>query len=827
MATKWSGRYFMVNALATVPRTTSSRFLVGRNRAVTMSQLYQHASKRARLARVHRRLSGVWKYILMFLSLALLGIGVLALVNSQAFGWAVASLALWPLMPLLWDERYLKNLPANRGKRLDDRLEVDLLARLPAKLNRTNLVEAMGQSRSVQFMMVRAGLSPQLLSDGLDDEKIMIAWQHALGLRPSGVVRASELFAGLISVDPVAREILPRLQLDLADVDEVANWYDRLEGLISDYHAPRFTGGVARDWSFGYTPVLSRFGVNISEQVSHGVDSTLTFEPHQEALSFMKQIFSSGGRQNVALVGPTGSGKTAIVKAFASLLLSSNSQVSANLKFRQVVSLNAASLISAASGRGEIEELLNTLLVEAYRAKNIILCLDDAQLFFEDGVGSVDVSNLLQPALDGGVLRVILTMDEQRFLQISQRNPALAQSLNRFSVVSASQSETIRVMQEQLLVTEYQQKATYMYQALHEAYRLSERYLYDLAQPGKALQLLSVAGQYAESGLVTAVSVQRAIEQTRGIKVGSNATADDKELLLNLESRIHERMINQTRAVTLVSDALRRARAGVRNEKRPIGTFLFLGPTGVGKTELAKSLASVYFNGEDQLLRLDMNEFVGPNDVNRLIADGADDPNSLCAQVAKQPFSVVLLDELEKAHDSVLTALLQVLDEGILRDIKGREVSFRDAIIIATSNAGADRIRQHIELGEELEQFESALTDELISSGQFRSEFLNRFDEIVLFRPLKPAELVQVVDGILAGVNKTLEPQKIAIEVAQELKEWLVVNGNDPRLGARPMRRMVQRVVESTVAKRLLAGEVQPGETVSLTLADLPTEMKG
>ena len=261
-----------------------------------------------------------------------------------------------------------------------------------------------------------------------------------------------------------------------------------------------------------------------------------------------------------------------------------------------------------------------------------------------------------------------------------------------------------------------------------------------------------------------------------------------------------------------------RARAGVRNENRPIGTFLFLGPTGVGKTELAKALASVYFGGEERMIRLDLNELVRPEDVSRLIADGANDPTSLTAQTMKQPFSVVLLDEIEKAHPAVLSTLLQLLDEGILRDIKNREVSFRDAIIIATSNAGADRIREYIERGYQLEQFEQQFTDELISSNQFRPEFLNRFDEIVVFRPLEKPELMQVVDMILAGVNKTLALQKISVQVEENAKLHLVEKGYDPRLGARPLRRVVQRAVENTVAKQMLAGSVAPGSTITINL---------
>jgi ATP-dependent Clp protease ATP-binding subunit ClpA len=277
-------------------------------------------------------------------------------------------------------------------------------------------------------------------------------------------------------------------------------------------------------------------------------------------------------------------------------------------------------------------------------------------------------------------------------------------------------------------------------------------------------------------------------------------------------------MVNQTRAVGVVSDALRRARAGVRNQDRPIGTFLFLGPTGVGKTELAKSLAAVYFGGDDRIVRLDMNEYVAADDLSRLIADGADNPSSLTAQVMKKPFSVVLLDEIEKAHPNVLSALLQLLDEGILRDIKNREVSFRDVILIATSNAGADKIREHIDRGIDIVKYEPQFIDELINSNQFRPEFLNRFDEIVIFKPLNKPELLQVLDLIIKGVNKTLDLQKVSVNVTSDAKDYLVEYGYDPRLGARPMRRVVQKAVENTVAKLMLSGRVEPGSVIEINL---------
>jgi len=538
-------------------------------------------------------------------------------------------------------------------------------------------------------------------------------------------------------------------------------------------------------------------------------------------LGQLQTIFSGAGRQNIALVGGLGAGKTTVVRAFAERLFDPGGGMPKQLRFRQVVGLDAGAMLRAARNRGELEDIVNRLFVEAFRAKNIILFRDDAQLFFEDGNGSVDLSSILLPVLEGGRLQLILAMDEQAYLRITQRSPGVAAVMNRINIPPTSESETMLVMQDQVLQIEHKHAVTFLYQALKEAYRLSERYMRDMVQPGRAVRLLEQAARFAEGGFVTAQSVAACIEQTSGVKVGRSDDAAEREQLLRMEDLIHERMVNQTRAVQVVSDALRRARAGVRNEKRPVGTFLFLGPTGVGKTELAKALSAVYYGGEDRLVRLDLNEFVRPEDVSRLLADGANDPHSLTASILKQPFSVVLLDEIEKAHPQVLTTLLQLLDEGVLRDINNREVSFREAIVIATSNAGAEQIRERISRGEPLEQFEKQFVDELIDTQQFRSEFLNRFDEIVVFRPLNQDELGQVVERMITEVNKTLAPQKIQVQLAPEAVQKLAAIGYDPRLGARPMRRTVQRCVENLVAKQVLSGALQPGQTITITPADI------
>jgi ATP-dependent Clp protease ATP-binding subunit ClpC len=785
---------------------------------------FNYASKRAVQARIGRRIHGIWQRLLPVIAVLLILSGAGVIILGISAGWILIGLSALPVMLGQWHTHHLAHIPSSKvAKTIDDILSADILGQLPKNPSPRDIATAVGNVSSGQFFGARFGVTSRFLQDiaSEDASATSIVWQEALAVREQlGLdhISGSVLVVALARALPNHESLLAHLHLDDDDLLRGVRWQQHVRELVAAHSKPRRTGGIARDWSFGYIPLLTRFGQNISEQIMRSGLLTSNLEAHTDALNQMLSTFGEAGRQNAVLVGPAGVGKTTIVHAFAEKLLNADGKLSENLKFRQVFILDASALISAAPGRGELESVVMQVLSEAYTAKNIIICLDNAQLFFEEGVGSVDLSNVLLPIIEAGRLRIILTMDEQRFLQIGQRNAALVNALNRISVKAASKDETLVVMQDQLIITEFQRKVTFMYQALEEAYRLSERYVHDLAMPGRAIKLMESAAGYSENGLVTITSVQKAIETTMDIKVGVASGDDEREKLLNLENLIHERMINQTRAVGVVSDALRRARAGVRNQNRPIGTFLFLGPTGVGKTELAKALADVYFGGENRMIRLDLNEYVRSEDVSRLIADGATDPSSLTAQAMKQPFSVVLLDEIEKAHPNVLTTLLQLLDEGILRDIKNREVSFRDTIVIATSNAGADRIREYIDRGYQLEQFETQFIDELISSNQFRPEFLNRFDEIVTFRPLSKEELVQVIGLILMGMNKTLALQKITVNVAQDAKLFLVDKGYDPRLGARPMRRVVQRAVENTVAKQMLSGNVAPGSTIEISL---------
>ena len=763
--------------------------------------------------------------LMLVLFIALLTGGIALLYLQYAISWTLLGFSVLPAMLIFWAQTALATIPPGHSDHFTDIISEDLLLLLSSHTTPADFAQILPKTPSGVFLMTRFGLSVPFFTElsGFLPPTTEPIYRTARAIREatqSEEITGAVLAVAIIANFPHYDSLLAQLQLTMDDLYQGVIWFNHLSGMVKDARKPVRTGGIARDFTFGYTPTLQKYAINLSERYS-GAHTHLQQADHTKIITQIIDTFTHGGRQNVALIGAYGSGRSTIVNALAELLMDADSRIPTSLKYRQIYSLDAPSLISSTDSESELEYTMINILNEIYSAKNIILCLDNAHLFFEEGPGSVDIANLLLPVLESGSIRIILIMDDQKFLEISAKLPALANSLNKIIVTPSDRTETLRILMDQAPLLEYHKHVIYTYRSLTEAYRLSEQYIHDVEMPGKAKLLLESAASYAEGGLVTATSVQTAVEKSYGVKVKVASDTEDRAKLLSLESLIHERMIDQVEAVSAVANALRRAAAGVKHAGRPIGTFLFLGPTGVGKTELAKTLSEVYFDGEDHIIRLDMNEFVSAADVSRLIRDGASDPLSLTAQVSKQPFSVVLLDEIEKAHPSVLTTLLQVLDEGILRDEHNREISFRDCIIIATSNAGATEIRDRIAAGAHIDDFKDSLIESLISSGEFKPEFLNRFDEICLFKPLSKDDLIQVLDIIIASVNHTLEPQKISVTVTPEAKQLLIDKGYDPKMGARPMRRIVQKTVENIVASAILSGHATPGSTLTITPTDL------
>lgn len=796
---------------------------------------YNHPrTKKARLGRafLRPRTQALIKLAIAVLSASA---GLMA-VFSLELGAITLAIALVFINLQLWLHGEMVRLPAkmpigSEELNLHEALDRRVLGRLQPDIASPKLIwrSVRGMWRQ-QFFSVRYGMGMEIFDTALSDkpEDGPAVWQKAVELahkENQGSITGAALTVALLMSIEGYDEWIAQLHLEPNDLIVGIDWQRHIE-LVAERIAHRsHMGGLARDWTAGYTPTLNRLGHNVSLDIQYGGFLHRDLKVHRDTVDQVLYQLSSGGRPNVALVGNVGVGKTTTVHSFAQRILFDKS-VPENIRYHQVYTLNAPSLLAQVTDRASLEFVMLSILAEARAAQNIILFLDEAQLFFNQGTGAVDLSNILLPVLENGAIRIIMAMSPNQWQTLSAHNQALAGLINYLAIREPDEQDTKRIMEDQVLLIEQKHGVVFMYQALNEAYRVADRYMHDIAFPGKAIRVMEAAVNKAAGGkLVTEESVQKAIETTLGVKV-QGASREEKQQLLNLEDQIHERMVNQKRAVKVVSDALRRARSGVGNPRKPIGTFLFLGPTGVGKTELAKAIADVYFGGESEVVRVDMNEFVQSNSIDRLLEVATEAGTSLLAKIRKQPFSVVLFDEIEKAHPDVVNVFLQLLDEGIMRDNANREISFRDAIVIATSNAGADHIRANIEAGKQLEDFEQQFVDGLIDAGDFRPEFLNRFDEIVVFRPLNKEELLQVVDLLIASVNRVLARQKVQVSLQLDAKQWLVEHGYDARLGARPLRRMVQRSVENIVAKKILSEDFRPGSTLTLTAHDLESTIE-
>lgn len=783
------------------------------------------SSRRARKARFYLKISSKYAGKLLFSVSILSFTSALALfIAKNPLGYALLTPAVLVIMIRIWQVGELDSLGEKVSpKSIDGFLDPQILARLKTtQPSAFDVWTAAHETESRWFFQNRYILHPSIFEQFLNKESgsASAVWTQADELQKkyqTSGYPASVVIIALLKTIPNIEELLKRIKLEYKDLELGIDWVEEIKAKRRLVKQKRHFGGLARDWAYGYTPTLRYLGHNISEEIQYSgfFADTAT---HRQLVDQMIKSMSSGGIRSMTLVGEIGTGKTTTMYAFAERILQ-DASLPKNIGYNQVVSLDAPSLVSQATRPGELEALVLKILNEAQRAKNMILFFDDAQVFFGQGTASVDLSNILVPVLESGSVRLIFAMTPKEWQNIGAGNSSLASKLQPLQVQPSNEADTLHVLKDTILFVEGQQGVLYTHQALKEAFKLGSRYVDNQAMPGAALSVLKAAAPIARDGYITAEVVQQSIESSLGVKV-QKATGDETGKLLNLEDEIHKYVINQKQAVSVIANALRRSRSGVGNPERPVGTFLFLGPTGVGKTELSKALARVYFGDEKSIIRVDMNQFVSADDVNRLITPMLGEQLGFLGQVRKQPFSVILLDEIEKAHRNVVNLLLQALDEGVMRDVDNKPVSFKDAIIIATSNAGADEIRKQISEGKDIAKLQSELVDIVIDRNIFAPELINRFDEVVVFRPLNQEELLQVIDLIISGINKTLDNQKVEVELTNEAKKWLVEKGYDAKLGARPMRRVVQRYVENILAKQLLQQTAGSGSKIKLDVKD-------
>ena len=605
------------------------------------------------------------------------------------------------------------------------------------------------------------------------------------------------------------------------------------------------------------------------------------------------RILSRRTKNNPALIGEAGVGKTAIVEGLAQKILAND--VPEPLMGKRVLALDLGAMVAGSRFRGEFEERLKAALDEIKSAQGeIILFIDELHTVVGAGaaMGAIDASNMMKPALARGELQCVgaTTLDEYR-LHI-EKDAALERRFAPVYIEEPTVEETIEMLRGLRLRYEAYHNLTISDDALEAAARLSHRYVTDRHLPDKAVDLIDEAAAKLRIAIYSMPTelkeMKRQIEelatkeeeawQRRNYEQAANFKSQrlllekefyqkretwskeknldevvDKEdiaevvaawtgipvnqvletetkKLLHMEERLHQRLVGQDEAVSVVSDAIRRARSGLKDPRRPIGSFIFLGPTGVGKTELSKALAEFLFEDEDALIRIDMSEYRERHTVSRLIGAppgyvGYDEGGQLTEAVRRRPYQVILFDEIEKAHPEVWNTLLQILEDGRLTDGQGHTVDFRNTVVIMTSNVGTQYLERSTGIGfrtardEDVEEGEQErITDEL--KRTFRPEFLNRVDEIVIFHRLTKEQVKQIVDLMMKEIGQRLEEQNISLQLTEEAREWLAKEGYDPNFGARPLRRALQRFVESPLSKSLLQGEFSPGDVILIDRRD-------
>jgi ATP-dependent Clp protease ATP-binding subunit ClpC len=641
------------------------------------------------------------------------------------------------------------------------------------------------------------------------------------------------------------------------------------------------------------TKTIDKYGTDLNQRAKEGrLDPVIGRE---DVIERVIQILSRRTKNNPCLIGEPGVGKTAIAEGLAQEIIKGS--VPETLKDKRVITLDMAGMVAGAKYRGEFEERLKNAIDEIKAAGNIILFIDEMHTIIGAGAaeGAIDASNILKPVLARGELQVVgaTTLDEYK--KHIEKDAALERRFQPIIVEEPTVEDTIRILKGLRDKYEAHHKVAITDEAIEAAASLSHRYISDRFLPDKAIDLIDEAASRIrlksstapkelkeledkikevdtekrtainnqdfekaaslrdeEKKLTDELNKQRklwAAKNIKDIKINYEDIADvvsqwtgipvkklqgdESERLLNMEEILHKRVIGQEPAVEALSKAIRRSRVGLKDPKKPIGSFIFLGPTGVGKTELSKALAEAMFGDEDAMIRIDMSEYMEKHSVSKMIGSppgyvGFDDGGQLTERVRRKPYSVILFDEIEKAHPDVFNILLQILDDGRLTDAKGRTVDFKNTVVIMTSNVGASTIKKQKTLGfatnasdeekDEYEKMKENVLNELKKT--FRPEFLNRIDEIIVFHSLNKEHIKQIVSLMINNLSKRLDEMNIHIKVDEKAMDILADAGFDPVYGARPLQREIRRRIEDKLSEELLKGTIKKSDTILISADD-------
>ena len=580
---------------------------------------------------------------------------------------------------------------------------------------------------------------------------------------------------------------------------------------------------IGINWIYGYTPLLSRYSRDLNSLLENQ-QKEIFLVGRQDVLEQLERILSRAGANNTLFLGKPGIGKRTIIMDLVQLM--ERGRVHPGLAYKRILELDLGAVLATARSNQEIEALLIKLLHDAVRAGNLILYIDKFDNFVgSGGVGKVDISEVLKPYLGDGGIQLIAASEPSYYHRLIEPRQDLMKYFEKIEIDEPDAAQTLEILQTNLPELESRQNVLVTQSALRNVVEKADAFIPDKAMPQKAIDLLiEVVAADLTSGkqLIQPEDVDAIIAQKTHVPVGK-ITASEKDTILHLKETMHHDIVDQETAIEQLSQAVLRLRAGVTSSKKPAGSFLFAGPTGVGKTLTAKILAKVYFGGEERMVRFDMSEFQALDSLDRFLgSQSTSEPSQFLSKVKDNPFSVILLDELEKAHPKILNLLLQVLDEAHLTDAFGNKTSFKQNIIIATSNAGAEFIREMVGNQTDPASEKELFLDYLLKNQLFTPELINRFDGIIVFHPLSQEHVIAVAHMLLRDLSERLKLQNYFLSVSDDLANYIARVGYDPQFGARPMQRAIQNTIEVVIAQKIINGQIQKGQEFTIDLAELP-----
>ena len=642
-------------------------------------------------------------------------------------------------------------------------------------------------------------------------------------------IRAEDLLVALAFTDEYFNQVLMKMDVKEREIRSLTSWWVRIKEREENrskfwkYENLVKMGTLGRQWASADTYLLDKFAVDWTEVLSKRGFRKIV--GHEKSMNSLERILSGDGKNNVMVVGEPGTGRRAVIneltrRSFLGLSLP-------GVNYKKVYKLKLQSLVAQVDGKEATERVLDKVFSEVASAGNIILVIEDIQEFVsgEERAGVVDISGVLEPYLSYADFKVVGVTNYKDYRRVVERNQAINSNFVKVELSEISMEDSLELCEMITPNLENKYNIFISYQALKATVELSEKFLTSEPFPEKAMQLLEeavISAEQKKKKVLRKEDVEEVVSEKAEVPVGE-AADDEKKALLNLEEKVHERIINQETAVSEIAKSLRRSRANIDTRTGLIGSFLFLGPTGVGKTETAKAIADIYFGSVDRMIRIDMSEFQNVADLSRLIGS-EDQEGILTEQVVEDPFSLILLDELEKAHKDILNLFLQILDEGHVTDGVGRKVDFRNCMVIATSNAGYQIIMDSVKKEVTLEEVKEDILDYLFREGLFRPEFVNRFDGTVVFEPLSKDNLIDIAQLQLEKLQENLKEKHIELIITKELKEKIVDMSYEPVFGAREMQRTIQNEVGDLLASGMLSDELEAGDKIKVNPEDFSIE---